>query len=144
MTAHPIRLLALALAAAMILAIAFGAFSRAHAKGFDWFFAHVKPSGLCHGREIAASFYWQGKRTATGAVFDASGNTAASRGRRNGGYDIGERLTLRNPRNGRVVTVTVNDSGPYGPAHRLGVKLDLALGAAQRLGMTATQWLCVE
>lgn len=140
MSAHPLRLLGIAFAAALTLTAIFGLFTKAHGRGFDWFFAHIKPTGRCNGgSEIAASFYWQGKRTATGAAFDANGNTAASRT-----LPFGTRVRLRNPLNNRIVTVTINDRGPYGIAHDLGVKLDLARGAAQRLGMRATQWLCVE
>ena len=110
------------------------------AKDFKWFFDHIKPTGQCGAaREIAASFYWHGRRTATGEAFDANGNTAASRT-----LAFGTRLRLTNPLNGRSVTVRINDRGPYGQAHALGVRLDLARGAARRLGMTATQWLCAE
>ena len=114
--------------------------SPVQAKGFDWFFQHIKPTGKCLGmKEVAASFYWQGKRTATGERFDANGNTAASRT-----LPFGTRVHIRNPRNGRAITVRVNDRGPYGIAHRLGVKLDLARGAALRLGMNATGWVCIS
>lgn len=110
------------------------------AKDFKWFFDHIKPSGKCGAaREVAASFYRHGQRTANGEAFDANGNTAASRT-----LAFGTRVRLTNPLNGRSVTVRINDRGPYGQAHALGVKLDLARGAARRLGMTATQWLCAE
>lgn len=110
------------------------------AKDFAWFFRNVPPSGQCGGaQEIAASFYYHGRRTANGEAFDANGNTAASRT-----LPFGHRVRLTNPKTGRSVTVRINDRGPYGQAHALGVKLDLARGAARRLGMTQTQWLCAE
>jgi rare lipoprotein A len=111
----------------------------ADARGFPWFFEHVKPTGQCAGREVAASFYWSGRRTANGEVFDANGNTAASRV-----WPIGTILHISNPLTGKSLTIRVNDHGPYGIAHRLGVKLDLARGAAHRLGMRQTGWVCVS
>jgi rare lipoprotein A len=113
--------------------------SDATPRDFPWFFDHIKPTGLCPGREVAASFYWSGRHTANGEAFDANGNTAASRD-----YAFGTRLRLTNPVNGRTVTVRINDRGPYGIAHQLGVKLARARGAARRLGMTQTGWICVE
>src|ERR1035437_515775 len=111
----------------------------ADTRGFDWFFQHVRPTGNCAGHEVAASFYWSGRRTANGEAFDANGNTAASRV-----YPIGTILHVSNPHTGKSLTVRVNDHGPYGIAHRLGVKLDLARGAARRLGMRQTGWVCVS
>ena len=112
----------------------------ASARGFDWFFAHVHPTGQCSfGQEVAASFYWSGRHTASGEHFDPSGNTAASRR-----LPLGTVVTVTNPHNGRSIKVRINDRGPYGIAHRLGVKLDLARGAARRLGMTQTGWVCVS
>ncbi len=46
-------------------------------------------------------------------------------------------LTVTNPHNGRSLVIRINDTGPYGIAYRMGARLDLARGAAQRLGMTA-------
>lgn len=140
MLKHPLRVAAMIAAFAFVLAVAFGMLTKTHAKSFDWFFKNIPPTGQCAGaREIAASFYWQGRRTATGAVFDANGNTAASRT-----LPFGTHVRLRNPLNDRSITVVINDRGPYGAAHRLGVELDLARGATRRLGMRATQWLCME
>jgi hypothetical protein len=38
----------------------------------------------------------------------------------------------------------VNDRGPYGTAYRVGARLDLALGAAQRIGMHSAQYVYVS
>ena len=111
----------------------------ANARGFDWFFTHVKPSGKCPGNEIPVSFYWSGHHTASGERFDANGNTAASRT-----LPFGTVIALTNPQNGKSVTVRINDRGPYGPAHNLGIKLDLAHGAAKRLGLTQTAYVCAS
>jgi rare lipoprotein A (peptidoglycan hydrolase) len=100
---------------------------------------YVKPSGNCAGQEVLASYYSSGKRTATGERFDPNGNTAAART-----WPLGTTLTVTNPKNGRSLTVRINDTGPWGIAYRKGARLDLARGAARRLGMTASQYVCVS
>ena len=72
-------------------------------------------------------------------AIDANGNTAAARS-----WPLGTRLTVTNPQNGRSITVRINDRGPYGIAWRQGARLDLARGAARRLGMSGTQYVCVS
>jgi peptidoglycan lytic transglycosylase len=115
--------------------IAFGA---AHAGGWQTVHKYVHRTGQCSGQEVLASFYWSGKRTASGEAFDANGNTAAART-----WPLGTVLTVTNPKNGRSITVRVNDRGPWGIAYRMGARLDLARGAARRLGMHGTQYVCV-
>jgi rare lipoprotein A (peptidoglycan hydrolase) len=110
----------------------------AQAGGWTSVHKYVKRSGKCIGQEVLASYYWTGKRTATGEAFDANGNTAAART-----WPLGTRLTITNPKNGRTLTVRVNDKGPWGIAFRKGARLDLARGAARRIGMHASQYICV-
>jgi peptidoglycan lytic transglycosylase len=110
----------------------------AQAAGWASVHKYVKRSGNCSGQEVLASSYSSGKRTATGERFDASGNTAAART-----WPLGTTLTVTNPNNGRSITVRINDTGPWGIAYRMGARLDLARGAAQRLGMRASQYVCV-
>jgi rare lipoprotein A (peptidoglycan hydrolase) len=50
---------------------------------------------------------------------------------------------VTNPHNGRSLSVRINDTGPWGIAYRKGARLDLARGAARRLGMRASQYVCV-
>ncbi len=110
----------------------------ANAAGWATVHRYVKPSGNCAGQEILASYYHTGKRTASGERFDANGNTAAART-----WPLGTSLTVTNPHNGKTLTVRVNDTGPWGLSYKMGARLDLARGAAQRLGMTGTQYVCV-
>jgi rare lipoprotein A len=101
---------------------------------------YVKRTGNCAGgQEILASYYSIPGRTASGHVFDANGNTAAARS-----WAMGTSLTVTNPHNGRSVTVVINDRGPFGTAYRMGARLDLALGAARRIGMRGAQYVCVS
>lgn len=110
----------------------------AQAAGWGSIHKYVKRSGSCAGQEVLASHYSVGKRTATGERFDPNGNTAAART-----WPIGTTLTVTNPKNGRSVTVRINDTGPWGLSYRMGARLDLARGAAQRIGMTSSQYVCV-
>ena len=110
----------------------------AHAAGWESVHKYVKPSGNCAGHEVLASIYSSGTHTASGERFDANGNTVAARD-----WPLGTALTLLNPKNSRSVAVRVNDRGPFGIAYRQGAMLDLAPGAARRLGMSGTQYICV-
>ncbi len=110
----------------------------ANAAGWGSIHKYVKPSGKCAGQEVLASYYWTGRHTASGERFDPNGNTAAART-----WPLGTTLTVINPKNGRSVTVRINDTGPYGIAYRKGARLDLARGAARRLGMQGSQYVCV-
>ena len=128
----------LGLGLAVGLAGMVGAAPVAQAKGWGSVHRYVKKTGKCDGQEILASYYNTGKRTATGERFDPNGNTAAART-----FPLGSSLTVTNPRNGRSLTVRINDTGPWGIAYRQGARLDLARGAAQRLGMSGSQYVCV-
>ena len=110
----------------------------AGAAGWSSVHKYVHPTGKCAGQEVLASYYWTGRHTASGEPFDANGNTAAART-----WPLGTSLTVTNPHNGRSVTVRINDRGPYGTAYAQGARLDLARGAARRLGMTGAQYVCV-
>ena len=110
----------------------------ANAAGWGSIHKYVKPSGKCAGHEVLASYYWTGRKTASGEHFDPNGNTAAART-----WPLGTTLTVTNPNNGHSLTVRVNDTGPYGIAYAKGARLDLARGAAQRLGMRGAQYVCV-
>ncbi len=110
----------------------------ADAAGWGSIHRYVKRSGNCTGQEILASYYWTGKRTASGERFNANGNTAAART-----WPIGTQLTVTNPKTGRSVVVRINDTGPWGLSWRMGARLDLARGAARQIGMTGSQYVCV-
>ena len=74
-----------------------------------------------------ASYYWQGQQTASGARFNPNGLTAAHRT-----LPFGTRVQVTNHSNGRSVTVTINDRGPF----IKGRVIDLSRGAASAIGMT--------
>src|ERR1044072_9864620 len=84
------------------------------AAGWSSVHKYVKRSGNCAGQEILASHYSSGSRTASGERFDASGNTAAART-----WPLGTVLTVTNPKNGKSVTVRINDRGPDRKSTRL-------------------------
>ena len=126
---------------AIVIGLLFGllALTAANAAGWGSVHKYVKPTGRCAGQEVLASWYASGRRTASGELFDANGNTAAART-----WPLGTRLTVTNPKNGRSITVRINDRGPWGIAYAKGARLDLARGAARRLGMSGTQYVCVS
>ena len=112
----------------------------AHAAGFGWFFQHVHPTGQCGAsREVAVSNYGGGQKTASGERFNPHALTAAHRS-----LPFGTRVQVTNPSNGRSVTVRINDRGPFGQAHALGVEFDLSAGAARALGLHDTNWVCAS
>jgi rare lipoprotein A len=94
----------------------------------------VAAPGGCAGQRVISAWYHEGKRTASGARFDPNGLTAAHRT-----FAFGTRLNVVNPRNGKSVTVTVNDRGPF----VRGVSLDLSRGAAMAIGMRGTGAVCM-
>jgi rare lipoprotein A len=76
-----------------------------------------------------ASFYgssFDGKRTASGEIFSNSKMTAAHRS-----LSFGSMVRVTNLRNGKQVTVRVNDRGPWTG----GRVIDLSRAAASQIGM---------
>jgi len=73
-----------------------------------------------------ASYYWQPQKVACGGRFNPKAMTAAHKT-----LPCGSKV-LVTAKNGRQVTVTINDRGPF----TRGRIIDLSLAAAQKLGMT--------
>jgi rare lipoprotein A len=92
-----------------------------------------KPTRSAHPtRPFSATASWyggkfNGRRTASGEVFDQNKFTAASRT-----LPLGTRVLVKNPANGKSCTVVVNDRGPF----VRGRDIDLSRGAAQKIGVT--------
>ncbi len=79
-----------------------------------------------------ASYYgrrFHGRLTANGERFNMNAMTAAHKT-----LPFGTRVRVTNPRNGRSVTVRINDRGPF----IRGREIDLSRGAAERIGMIAS------
>jgi rare lipoprotein A len=96
----------------------------------------VRPSSQCQGREVVAAWYQSGQKTASGERFDPNGNTAAMRHP----VPLGSSVKVTNPRTGQSIVVRINDRGPF----VRGITIDLARGAATRIGMTSTQRVCLD
>ncbi len=79
-----------------------------------------------------------GKRTASGAVFDKNGLTAAH-------FDLpfGTRVRVRNLRNNRRVDLTITDRFPKKTLNR-GRIVDVSYGAARKLRMVEDRIVPVE
>ena len=72
-----------------------------------------------------ASYYWQGRSTASGERFNPTGMTAAHRS-----LPFGTKVRVTNLHNGRSVVVRINDRGPF----IRGRIIDVSRGAASELG----------
>lgn len=78
-----------------------------------------------------ASYYgngFAGRRTASGERFNPAQLTAAHRT-----LPFGTMVLVTNPRNGKSVTVRINDRGPYSHSR----SIDLSLAAAEQIGLVA-------
>lgn len=87
--------------------------------------ASAKSSG--GGSVGVASYYWQRQRLASGGWFNPNAMTAAHKT-----LPFGTRVRVTHLGNGRSVTVTINDRGPY-VAGRI---IDLSRAAASAINMT--------
>jgi rare lipoprotein A (peptidoglycan hydrolase) len=97
----------------------------------------AKDRKMWGAREVLASHYRTGTKTASGERFNPLDLTAASHD-----YPLGTTITAMNPLNGRSCLVRINDRGPYGIARQMGVRIDFALGAARCLGMHSARYIC--
>ena len=95
--------------------------------------AAVPLEASARGKQVGtASWYgpgFHGKKTASGKRFNQHALTAAHRH-----WPLGTRARVTNLKNGKAVTVTINDRGPY----HGGRVIDLSRAAAQRLAMDGT------
>jgi rare lipoprotein A len=74
---------------------------------------------------IASVYAYEGEKTASGERADPKALTAAHRT-----LPFNTRVQVTNKKNGRTVTVRINDRGPF----KAGRIIDLTPAAAQRLG----------
>lgn len=95
--------------------------------GITWpMVENVGSSRVYAPQEGICSYYWQDEKVATGERFDPSGMTAAHIS-----LPFGTLVRCTRKDNGRSVTVTINDRGPYVE----GRILDLSKGAAEKIGL---------
>lgn len=82
-----------------------------------------------HAMSGMASYYWQGQRVASGGRFNPNALTAAHKT-----LPFGTKVRVTHLGNGRSVTVTINDRGPF----VRGRIIDLSRAAAGVIGMTGS------
>lgn len=90
----------------------------------------VADGGVAKVMRGSASYYygkWIGRKTANGEIYRRHDVTAAHRS-----LPFNTLVRVTNMRNGREVTVRINNRGPYVK----GRIIDLSLAAAERIGMT--------
>lgn len=76
------------------------------------------------GQASYYSWYYQGRRTASGSIFNNNELVAAHKT-----LPFGTRVTVKNPANGKTVTVRIVDRGPY----IQGRVIDLSTAAFSRI-----------
>lgn len=86
----------------------------------------TSPVVLEQGRASWYGLAFHGRKTASGEKFDMNALTAA-----HPTLPFGTRVLVRNPANGRSVTVRINDRGPYSG----GRIIDLSFAAARAIGI---------
>jgi rare lipoprotein A len=80
-----------------------------------------------------ATYYgssFEGRKTASGRIFDGSQAIAAHRS-----YRFGTLVRVTNLQNKRSVNVVIVDRGPYGKNRREGAIIDLSPAAAKKIGI---------
>lgn len=87
----------------------------------------AQPALADGGQTGTASYYWQGKGTASGERFNANALTAAHRS-----LPFNTKVKVTNLRNGRSVVVRINDRGPFIRSRII----DVSRAAASELGFT--------
>jgi len=90
------------------------------------------------GERMVASYYagkFHGRKTASGERFDMNAFTCAHKS-----LPFQTILKVTNPRNGKTVTVRVNDRGPFSR----GRDVDLSYAAAKEIGMIQAGVIPVE
>ena len=100
--------------------------------------AHPPQKGSAHVRALEtqigdATFYssrFEGRKTASGRIFDGSQAIAAHRT-----YRFGTLVRVTNLHNKRSVQVVIVDRGPYGKNRHEGAIIDLSPAAARKIDM---------
>jgi len=95
-------------------------------------FMFICSSAVMAESGIASIYAYEGEKTANGELANPSGLTAAHRT-----LPFGTHVRVTNQRNGRSVTVRINDRGPF----VAGRVIDLTLAGARALGFSDIEGL---
>ena len=101
---------------------------RRRALGFCLLAATLFTSAEAYAQCGRASWYALKSRTASGEMMNPAAMTAAHRT-----LPFGTKVTVRNQRNGKAVTVRINDRGPFVK----GRVIDVSKAAARALGFVS-------
>lgn len=118
--------------------------TQAHARGWSWFDQHRPRIACATGRSMVISRYCVGHHTASGEHLNCKALTAAAPR----SIPLNTRIRIVNPRNGRSVTVRVNDRVDQILERRFGLDLTpaafAALGPLGPDGRRESGWGCVH
>lgn len=93
------------------------------------------PAGRAQAECGIASYYWQGKKTASGERFNPDGISAAHRT-----LPFGTNVRVTHRKTGRSIVVRINDRGPF----IRGRIIDLSRGANRIFGMKGIAPVCIS
>lgn len=96
-----------------------------------------KSRDVLHGRAVWYGGGLHGGPTASGERFDKRAMTAAHRD-----LPLGSKVRVTNKRNGRSVTLRINDRGPFGKDRRR--IIDVSEAAAEKLDFIRAGWTEVK
>jgi rare lipoprotein A (peptidoglycan hydrolase) len=114
----------------LIFLVVIGALSSSSAYSAEKGSAHLRVLDTQIGDATFYGSWFEGRKTASGRIFDGSHAIAAHRS-----YRFGTLVRVTNLQNRRSVNVVIVDRGPYGKNRREGAIIDLSPASAKKIGI---------
>jgi rare lipoprotein A (peptidoglycan hydrolase) len=114
----------------LIFLVVIGALSSSSAYSAEKGSAHLRVLDTQIGDATFYGSWFEGRKTASGRIFDGSQAIAAHRS-----YRFGTLVRVTNLQNRRSVNVVIVDRGPYGKNRREGAIIDLSPASAKKIGI---------
>jgi rare lipoprotein A len=114
----------------LIFLVVIGALSSSSAYSAEKGSAHLRVLDTQIGDATFYGSWFEGRKTASGRIFDGSQAIAAHRS-----YRFGTLVRVTNLQNRRFVNVVIVDRGPYGKNRREGAIIDLSPASAKKIGI---------
>jgi rare lipoprotein A (peptidoglycan hydrolase) len=114
----------------LIFLVVIGVLSSSSAYSAEKGSAHLRVLDTQIGDATFYGSWFEGRKTASGRIFDGSQAIAAHRS-----YRFGTLVRVTNLQNRRSVNVVIVDRGPYGKNRREGAIIDLSPASAKKIGI---------
>ena len=114
----------------VIFLVVIGTLSSSSAYSAEKGSAHLRVLDTQIGDATFYGSWFEGRKTASGRIFDGSQAIAAHRT-----YRFGTLVRVTNLQNRRSVNVVIVDRGPYGKNRREGAIIDLSPASAKKIGI---------